>query len=131
MENGVIGTITKIAPALDPVTHRIEIRIGLPATATKVLTNGESVRVELAKDDRPEETPAVSGPLSVPITALKMEAARTIVFTVVEGKLAAKEIQIGKISGSFVQVTGGLDASTEIVVDARGLKEGQEVRVRE
>lgn len=119
------GTITRIAPALDPVTRRIEVRIGLPANAS--FTNGQSVRVELAKNGTAKP---VSGPLSIPITALKVEAERTVVYTVADGKLVAKEITIGKLSGVSVQVTEGLMLEDEIVVDVRGLKEGQDVEVQ-
>ncbi len=126
VEAGITGTVTKIAPALDPVTRRIEVRIGLPNTASKTLTNGQSVRVELVKSDAP--TPK-NAPIVIPITALKMEAERTIVFSVVDGKLAAKEITIGRLSGETVQVTTGLTIDDEIVVDARGLKEGDEVGI--
>lgn len=116
------GTITKIAPALDPVTRRVEVRIGLPAKTT--LTNGQSVRVELSENS--VTTPA-QGPLSIPITALKIEANRTIVFGVENGTVVAHEITIGKLSGSTVQVLAGLTAESEIVADVRGLKEGDEV----
>ncbi|MBI5456639.1 HlyD family efflux transporter periplasmic adaptor subunit [Candidatus Kaiserbacteria bacterium] len=126
MEGNIEGTITKIAPALDPVTRRVEIRIGLPASATNTLTNGQSLRVEL-DSAAPTPTKATEGPLSIPITALRMEASRNAVFTVVESKIVTKEITIGKLSGEYVQVTAGIDASTEIVVDARGLKEGDVV----
>ncbi len=126
IEGGILGTITRIAPALDPVTRRIEIRIGLPASATKTLVNGQSVRIELAKTGDVKKT---SGPLSIPITALKIEANRTIVYTVVNGILTAQEITIGKLSGDSVQVTAGLEATSEIVADARGLKEGDEVAI--
>jgi multidrug efflux pump subunit AcrA (membrane-fusion protein) len=126
-ESGVVGTITRIAPALDPVTRRIEVRIGLPANATS-LSNGQSVRVQLGTRTTPKP---VTGPLSIPITALKIEANRTIVFVVESGILAAKEIHIGKLSGSAVQVTDGLTPEMTIVVDARGLKEGDEVEVAE
>lgn len=128
LEGGVTGTITKIAPALDPVTRKIEIRIGLPATATSVFTNGQSLRVELASSETPK--PITQGPLSIPITALKMEAARTVVFTVADNKLVAREITIGKLSGEYVQVSSGLEPETEIVIDVRGLKEGDEVQVK-
>lgn len=128
LEGDITGTITRIAPALDPVTRRIEVRIGLPATAMKVLTNGQSVRVELAKTGAVAAAPT-NGILSIPITALKMEARRNIVFTVVDNKLTAHEITIGKLSGEYVQVTAGLTADTEIVADARGLKEGDIVQL--
>lgn len=124
-EGGLVGTITKIAPALDPVTRRIEVRIGLPADARKAFTNGQTIRVALGNGP----IKPVNGPISIPITALKIEASRTIVFLVENEHLAAKEIKIGKLSGASVQVTEGLDADTEIVVDARGLKEGDEVTV--
>lgn len=127
LEGDITGTITKIAPALDPVTRRIEVRIGLPANATKVLTNGQSVRIELGEGETPAKP--VSGPLSIPITALKIEATRTIVFIVENDHLVAKEIKIGKLSGNSVQVSKGLSADTEIVADARGLKDGDEVTV--
>lgn len=122
---GASATITKIAPALDPVTGRIEVRVGLPANLS--FTNGEAVRVELAKSDTP--VTAVEGPITIPITAIKIEADRTIVFTVSDGKLAIKEVKIGKLSGESVQVNEGLTLDDEIVVDARGLKDGQEVVV--
>jgi membrane fusion protein (multidrug efflux system) len=128
MEGGIEGTITKIAPALDPVTRRIEVRIGLPSGTT--FTNGQSVRVELAKSGGTTPAQSASGPIAIPITAIKVEAERTIVYTVADGKLAAKEITIGKLSGESVQVTAGLAREDEIVVDARGLKEGQEVEIR-
>lgn len=121
---GAQATITKIAPALDPVTGRIEVRIGLPSNTS--FTNGDTVRVELVKSDLPVKA---SGPLSIPITALKIEAERTIVFTVVDGKLSGKEVKIGKLSGASVQVNEGLTLDDEIVIDVRGLKDGQEVDV--
>jgi RND family efflux transporter MFP subunit len=128
LEDGSEGTITKIAPALDPVTRRIEVRIGLPSGST--LTNGQSIRVELAENDGNNSTQPVSGPLAIPITAIKVEAERTIVYTVADGVLVAQAITIGKLSGESVQVTAGLALEDEIVLDARGLKEGQEVDIR-
>ena len=125
LEGDIQGTITKIAPALDPVTRRIEVRIGLPADAK--IGNGESVRVTIAKDPLAKET--VTGPLTIPITALRMEANRSLVFAVENNLLVAKEVEIGKLSGDSVQISSGLTLDSEIVVDARGLKEGKEVKI--
>lgn len=123
IEGGFTGTITRIAPALDPVTRKIEIRIGLPTSALKELTNGESVRVELSQNT--STTATASGPLRIPIAALKMESDRQVVFTVDgENKIVAVPVKTGKLSGGFIEISEGLDADTEIVADARGLKEG-------
>lgn len=124
-EDNSTGTVTKIAPALDPVTRRIEVRVGLPANTT--LTNGQSIRVTLEKGALPEHI--VKGPLAIPITALRMESDRTLVFSVENNVLVAHEVKIGKLSGDSVQVLEGLLLETEIVVDARGLKDGEEVDV--
>ncbi|MFZ2556096.1 MAG: efflux RND transporter periplasmic adaptor subunit [Minisyncoccia bacterium] len=128
IEGGFTGTITRIAPALDPVTRKIEIRIGLPADAFKELTNGESVRVELMQSQSTETK--VTGPLRIPIAALKMEQDRQVVYTVnTESKIVALPVTIGKLSGGFIEISEGLTAETEILADARGLKEGDSVTV--
>ncbi|HWO07052.1 MAG TPA: efflux RND transporter periplasmic adaptor subunit [Candidatus Paceibacterota bacterium] len=125
IENSIEGTITKIAPALDPVTRRIEVRIGLPESASQTLTNGQSIRIQFARADVPSAAPQR---LAIPITALKMETDRSVVFTVsAENKLEAREVQTGPFSGQLIQITEGLTADTEIVADARGLKEGDTI----
>lgn len=125
IEGGFEGTITRIAPALDPVTRKIEIRIGLASAALKELTNGESVRVELTQTTT---TTTTTGPLRIPIAALKMESDRQVVFTVnAENKIVAVPVKTGKLSGGFIEVSEGISADTEILADARGLKEGDTV----
>jgi multidrug efflux pump subunit AcrA (membrane-fusion protein) len=118
------GTVTRIAPALDPVTRRIEVRVGLLATSK--LANGETVRVVLEGSAVPQNT---KGALSIPLTALRMSGERTFVLKVSENVLKTHDVKIGKISGDSVQVTEGLVLEDEIVIDARGLKEGQEIEV--
>ena len=125
IESTITGTVTKIAPALDPISRRIEVRIGLPKEASTQLTNGQSARVEIARTVAASE---IQGPISVPITALKLEVDRDIVFSVGEDNtLIAHPITIGPISGSYIRVDSGLTSDMEIVVDARGLKEGDTV----
>ncbi|MCF7815628.1 MAG: HlyD family efflux transporter periplasmic adaptor subunit [Candidatus Pacebacteria bacterium] len=115
------GIITTIAPAIDSLTQKTEIKI---ATESTELTNGATVTVTLdqAKDLFVEGTP-----LYIPITAVKFSATDGVVFTVSEEKLVANPVQIGAISGSFVNITEGMDRDTIFVLDARGLSEGQHV----
>jgi hypothetical protein len=58
-----------------------------------------------------------------------MTGSGPIAFEVVEGKLKAITLTLGEISGDSVVVTQGLTLDTQIVVDARGLKEDAEVEV--
>ena len=118
------GVVTRIAPALDPLTKKIEVRIGV--NDPKGLINGQSVLVSIVR------TRAVSGGtdrITIPIAAVKVEAERTIVFTVDAGILVAHEVELGVLLGERVVISAGLTPDMRIVVDARGLREGEKVEV--
>ncbi len=127
IEGGVKGTITRVAPALDPITKKIEVRIGLPANA-RDLVNGQSVVIRFEKAVTVKPT---SGPLTIPISALKIGTEEMVVFTVdSDNKLVSHPVLIGTLLGDRVAVVSGLTADMIIVTDARGLQSGQIVEVR-
>lgn len=118
------GIITKIAPAIDPVTKKLEVRIGL-SEATPLI-NGAAVTVEL----RREAKVTASGPLVIPLSALKIGTSAASIFTVEpDGTLLAHTVTLGTLLGDRVVVVSGLEPSMRIVTDARGLKAGQKVTV--
>lgn len=128
IEGTVKGTITRVAPALDPVTKKIEVRIGLPAN-TKDLVNGQSVVIRFDKASSGPAKP-ITGPLTIPISALKIGSQETVVFTVdAANKLVPHPVEIGTLQGDRVAITSGITADMLIVTDARGLQPGQEVEV--
>ncbi|OHB19315.1 MAG: hypothetical protein A2854_02850 [Parcubacteria group bacterium RIFCSPHIGHO2_01_FULL_56_18] len=118
------GVVTRIAPALDPLTKKIEVHIGV--NDPKGLINGQSVLVSIIR------TRAVSGGtdrITIPIAAVKVEAERSIVFTVDADVLVAHEVTLGALLGERVVISGGLTPDMRIVVDARGLREGETVEM--
>lgn len=125
IENSIPGIITQIAPALDSVTKKFEVKIG---TDDQTLTNGDTVTVSVLN-----ETDSLSSntPLLLPLTAVKFSASDGSVFFVVDGKLTSRPVKIGSVRGSFIEVTDGIDAQSVIVVDARGLTDGQLVEAVE
>ena len=65
---------------------------------------------------------------SVPISAVKIGAQIVTVFTVNgENLLVAHPVILGPILGEKIIIKEGVEADMEIVVDARGLREGVEV----
>lgn len=126
------GVITHIAPALDPVTKKIEVRIGVTDGAS--LINGQSVIVYLPHT---KVTAAAQGaPLTIPITAVKVGATETDVFTVASlpdgtagNTLVAHPVTLGELLGDRVVITNGLTPDMTIVTDARGLRAGETVEV--
>ncbi len=123
------GTITNVAVGLDPVLRLVQVRIGVEGSGSE-LAHGESVSIEIPQN---EVTDISVGSLQVkiPLAAVKFEADRTIVFSVSDsGKLVAHDVELGGIDGDLVEVLDGLNDSLKIVVDARGLYEGQAVAVK-
>lgn len=121
------GVITAIAPALDPLTRRIEVRIAV--SGGKELVNGQSVRVAFENIAAPTVEQA-QGPVLLPLSAVKLRTDDRIVFTVDEaGKLVAVPVETGEVRGDRIEITSTLPLEVRIVVDARGLAEGQQVDV--
>ena len=116
------GTITNIAPAIDPLTLKTEVKIA--TAANDALTTGSTVTVSLETDKQNTDTR-----LLVPITAIKFSATDGYMFAVKDGKLQAIPVTIGPIVGSLVTILSGIDRTTEFVLDVRGRAEGQEVTV--
>lgn len=126
-DKNVTGVITRIAPALDPKTKKIEVRIGITAGAN-LLINGESVRVNIKR--AATQTSRDIKEMQIPISALKMTPDGALVFTVDEkNTLHSHLVTPGTLLGEDVVITDGITPNMEIVTDARGLKEGMEVTV--
>ena len=126
IEGGVEGVVTSIAPALDPTTKQIEIHLAVNGTSD--LVNGQSVRVTLPGE--PKAAVEASGPVLLPLAAVKLRADSRIVFSVGEdGRLVAHPVEIGQVRGGRIEITSALDQGLRIVTDARGLSEGQKVQV--
>jgi RND family efflux transporter MFP subunit len=123
------GTITKIAPAIDPTTKKIEVRVGLPANANVV--NGQSVVLDFIKPATTATKPS-KGPITIPLSTLKIGSENIVVFTVDENnKLVPHEVKLGTLMGDRVVISSGLTTDMIIVTDARGLQEGQQVNVKQ
>lgn len=118
---GTTGTIVSIAPGIDSVTQKTEIKIAAEDTSIK---NGDTVVVNLKIANK--NTNSV---LFIPITSIKFNASEGSVFTIENSQLKALPIKVGAIRGNLVEIIDGISADTLIVKDARGLSEGQLVTV--
>lgn len=119
------GVITKIAPALDSTTKKIEIRVGVTDGVDR-LFNGQSVSISF---ERAEHARA-NARLTIPLSALKLTADSNLVFTVNENRLVPHEVELGVLLGERVEVLSGVTPDMKIVVDARGLQPGELIIVQ-
>lgn len=129
IDSGVKGVITRVASAIDPRTKKIEVRIGI-TDKTSSLVNGQSVRINITKAK--QNITATSGPIKIPLSALKLTPNGAFVFTLsATSSLIALSVQEGAILGTEIQIISGLNGTESIVTDARGLKEGMAVTIKE
>lgn len=126
IERGGRGVITRIAPALDPVTKKIEVRVAIQDGNT--LLNGEAVTVHLSRSaQRTSETRMV-----VPLSALKIGVSSVVVFSVDDAsRLVPHSVVLGELLGDSVVIEEGVGPELSIVLDARGLKAGEVVSVEQ
>ena len=124
IENTATGTITAIAPAVDPSTGKIAVKISIEKTDT--IENGRTVAITFGSDDSAKE----STEMLVPLAALKITPQGPRAFSVsAHGILTSHPVTVGTIRAEMVVIEDGLTLDSVIVTDARGLKEGQKVTV--
>lgn len=128
IEGTTKGIITRIASALDPKTQKIEIRIGV-VDQNDTLVNGASVRVEFTREHA--DATKTTNEISLPLASIKMTPDGAFVFTVTASStIEAHKIELGAIQGEVIRVEKGITSDMVIVTDARGLKPGETVIVK-
>ena len=123
IENNLTGIITQISPAVDGQTKKTEVRISTEGTN---ITNGDTVRIT----KNFESVMTSTSKIIVPLTAVRFEIENGFIFTVEEGRLVQKSVELGLVRGSSVEVVTGLNFNDQFVVDVRGLLPEQEVDVK-
>ncbi len=135
INNAIEGVVTRVASAVDPLTKKMEVRIGVKNKEVSLI-NGQSVRVSVERNT-PVATPqtvktATPSAILIPLSALKLTPQGANIFTVsTTSTLIAIKVKEGAILGDQIQIIEGLTGEESIVVDARGLKEGMEVVIAE
>lgn len=118
------GKVTRVYPTLDERTRTGTVEVSLPNSASKYLKTGMFARVSfiLEKSD---------SSVIVPTDAIILsEKGETVVFVVIDGKVASHKVIIGIETDGMTQVIEGISPG-DIVVRAGNekLKDGAQVRV--
>lgn len=118
------GTIAAIAPTLDSVTRKQKVTIASNGT----FTINDTVRVTFSQE-RHDSSP--NNGLRLPITAVQFTGTEASVLIVDDyNVLQHKAVTLGSTRNDTVEITGGIDSRTEIVVDARGQRAGDTVEIQ-
>jgi multidrug efflux pump subunit AcrA (membrane-fusion protein) len=124
LEGDIEGVVSNIAPVVNTATGKIEIKI---QSTSPDLVNGETVVISLQSDV--STSTQVTSAVTVPLTAVKFSMDAGVVYTVADGVIVANPVEVGSVRNIFIEIPSGITADMEIVVDARGLSEGEAVTV--
>ena len=124
IEDEFEGVVTNVAPAVDPITSKTEVRI---ATEGIDIRNGDTVRISKQSDGSELELETIR----IPLTAVKFDRDNGFIFIVEDGSLVSKEVELSRVYGDSVEVLVGMENDTEFVLDVRGLVEGEVVEIAE
>jgi multidrug resistance efflux pump len=126
IEGGATGVITAKSAAIDPSTGKVAIIVGVNPDSS--LSNGSTVKVTFAQITQTE----TNNKILIPLSALKITPSGSQVFTIGDGdSLQAIGVTTGQLYGENIEILEGVSKETRIVTDARGLKEGQKVTIKE
>jgi RND family efflux transporter MFP subunit len=117
------GTIRAVAPSGDPVTHRTQVRVDLPAA--RGVRSGMFARLRIAPA---QGGAAEEARLVVPESALVRRGGLAGVFVVSEGRARLRWIAVGEPVDGTVEVRAGLRDGERVVTDPSGLVDGAAVQ---
>jgi len=118
------GEISVINPTLDPATRTGQIEIHIP-NKDLTLRSGMFAHIRLALGEKQALVIPKDGLNRLPGTG------NYFAYVVEDGKSVMKNINIGMIQGTYVEVTEGLKEGEQVVVKGQNrLKDGTRVRVQ-
>jgi len=113
------ATITSVAPAGDPTTHRVEVKAAVPLAPG--LRAGTFARLLV---------PALAGEarLRVPRSAVFPRGGLSGLFVADDGVARLRWVAVGERSGGTVEIRAGIEAGERVILDPAGLVEGTPIR---
>jgi multidrug efflux pump subunit AcrA (membrane-fusion protein) len=99
-----------VLPTADPLTHTVQVRLGLPATVTKALPG------MFARAYFPVQGDARSR-LVIPAKAVIQRTELEAVYVVDKGRALLRQVRLGKVTGDTVEVLSGLTAGDQVALD--------------
>ena len=115
------GKVARVVHTLDPRTRTMGLEVEIPNPGD-LLKPGMYARVDLLIESRKDA-------LLVPLEALTGGEGRPTVLIVRDGKVATAAVELGPTDGPVVQLTKGVGADTDIILQGKDLvREGMAVR---
>jgi RND family efflux transporter MFP subunit len=128
------GAVRQVVPTADRQRATVQVKVSILDRDPRILPE-MGARVDfLASDSGKAVRPAATAPSAnrfrLPAAAVHDAGGRTVVWLVREGRLTAREVQAGPVSGGFREITRGLNGGERVVSGGvESPKEGMRVTV--
>lgn len=118
------GKVSKVLPALDPVSKKVEVRILIPNEENKLLSG---MFADVTFLDAKSESPR----LLIPFKSVVFEQNIPYVYIVKNNKAFKTQVTIGTTSGNEVEIIDGLSQGDSVITEgAKLVKDGNSVNVK-
>jgi RND family efflux transporter MFP subunit len=114
--------VDSVADTIDPATRTYRVKMRVPNENHR-LKSGSFARIEIQPAEKQDA-------LLVSREAIRSEAARTRVLTVVDGRAVAVPVRLGLVSDSEAEILAGVEAGTPVIVGKAAQEIAPEMRVR-
>jgi RND family efflux transporter MFP subunit len=122
------GYVFKIVPTADRSKATVLVKVGFKSYDNRVLPE-MSAKVSFLSEKSKEEQEQVPV-LTAPLSAVEDLEGKKIVYVVVDDQAVQKEISTGRLFGSYVEITSGLEEGEKIIDNLNEkIKDGIQVKV--
>ncbi|MBU0660961.1 HlyD family efflux transporter periplasmic adaptor subunit [Patescibacteria group bacterium] len=122
------GTITHIAPSIDPTTKKVEVRVAIDAEYIDQFVVGDFVEIVLEESTEQMETNS----LLLPLSSVRIGVDGTMVYILDENQVVqAQPVVVDRVMGNMVEVIAGLDNVESIVESISHVLVGDTVKIKE
>lgn len=121
------GTVSRIAPSIDPQTKKVEVTIVVSNPDNSDLVAGQFVDVTISRAS------AIENPiLRLPLQAIRVSNDMSYVYTLNEENMVLEhEVITGRVIGTDIEVLAGLEDLDTVIRSVRGVEAGETVSIRE
>ncbi len=125
------GSVRQVVPTADRQRATVQVKVSILDRDPRILPE-MGARVDFIAGDSGAATPAAAaGPprFRLPATAVRDAGGRSVVWLVRDGRLTAREVEAGPVSGGFREVARGLSGGEVVVTGGvESPKEGMRVK---
>jgi RND family efflux transporter MFP subunit len=124
------GTVRQVVPTADRQRATVQVKVSIADRDPRILPE-MGARVDfLASDSGQTAAPSAAGParFRLPAAAVRESGGRSVVWLVRDGRLQAREVEAGPVSGGFREVQGLSGGERVVTGGVEEPKEGMRVK---